>query len=60
MKQRLYEGIYVCPECDAKYELEDVPATQLFCEDCGAELGPADEEDGEYRRITIPSWENRR
>jgi transcription initiation factor IIE alpha subunit len=38
MKHRLYEGIYLCPECDTKYELQDVPATELFCDDCGNPL----------------------
>ena len=45
MKQRLFEGIYLCPECDAKYELEDIPASELFCEDCGAQLALASDED---------------
>ena len=36
--RRLYNGTFGCPECEIRYEIEDAPVDELFCESCGGDL----------------------
>jgi transcription initiation factor IIE alpha subunit len=42
--ERLYSGIFECPECDSEYEVDRATADDLFCEECGGDLESGDAE----------------
>jgi transcription initiation factor IIE alpha subunit len=44
-KERLYTGIFQCPECDARYDITDAYEDELTCEECGADLVPEGDTD---------------
>ena len=41
--ERLHSGLYECDDCAARYEVEDSPEDDLYC-DCGGSLVPIEDE----------------
>ena len=47
-KQRLYTGTFVCPSCQARYEIEHLSEGEATCDECGTQLEADDyDEDDE-------------
>ena len=45
--ERLHSGLYECDDCAARYEVEDAPEDDLYCECGGSLVEIEDEEEGE-------------
>jgi hypothetical protein len=42
--QRLWNGVFECPDCDIEYEADGDLESDLVCEECGDSLVPVKEE----------------
>jgi len=36
--ERLYSGIFECPDCGIEYEADRATEDDLFCEECGSDI----------------------
>ena len=45
--ERLYDGLYECPSCEVEYTVDRATEEDLFCEGCGGDLVPVDEDEDE-------------
>ncbi len=44
-KQRLLTGPFICPSCDAEYDLDHTPEPEAVCEECDTPLEEYEDEE---------------